>query len=565
MKMGISETYREWIHKNEPSFTEVMIQKELTLSINPKISIIVPTFNTPRRILIDAIVSVICQTYSNWELCIADGASTDKLTIKTIGEYVKKYPEKIKVNYLSENKGIVGNSNEALKMATGDYITFLDHDDTLAKFALFEIVKVIKDFNNPDFIYSDEDKITEDGNIRLEPHLKPGWSPDTLRSYNYICHLSVYKKTLLDKIGFLREGFEGSQDYDLVLRATEQANMIVHISKILYHWRISKNSTAGVQTSKMYAYDSAKKALKEHLDRIGRKGEVKDGMFLSSYKIEYEIENPPLVSIIIPNHNHKSTLETCINSILTKTKYPNYEIVIVENSSTDKDIFEYYNKLETENKNIKVITWNSSNGFNFAAINNYAVDFVNGEYILFLNNDVEIINNDWLDRMVEYIVRKDVGIVGAKLYYPDGAIQHVGVMLGMGPVAGHPYCRLPKETLGYMGRAKLVQNLNCVTGACLITKKSIFKEVGGFDEKFVLAFNDVDFCVKVHEHGYNIVWTPYAELYHYESKTRGYEDTDEKKARFWGEVDIFRAKWLNILQKGDPYFFRKENYVYTKS
>src|SRR4030065_217532 len=493
MKMGISKTYEEWIHKNEPSFTEVMIQKEIALSINPKISIIIPTFNTSRRILVDAIVSVICQTYSNWELCIADGASTDKLTIKTIGEYVKKYPEKIKVNYLSENKGIVGNSNEALKMATGDYITFLD------------------------------------------------------------------------KIGFLREGFEGSQDYDLVLRATEQANMIVHISKILYHWRISKNSTAGVQTSKMYAYDSAKKALKEHLDRIGRKGEVKDGMFLSSYKIEYEIENPPLVSIIIPNHNHKSTLETCINSILTKTKYPNYEIVIVENSSTDKDIFEYYNKLETENKNIKVITWNSSNGFNFAAINNYAVDFVNGEYILFLNNDVEIINNDWLDRMVEYIVRKDVGIVGAKLYYPDGAIQHAGVMLGMGPVAGHPYCRLPKETLGYMGRAKLVQNLNCVTGACLMTKKNIFKEVGGFDEKFVLAFNDVDFCVKVHEHGYNIVWTPYAELYHYESKTRGYEDTDEKKTRFWGEVDIFRAKWLNILQKGDPYFFRKENYVYTKS
>lgn len=558
-----SKTYFDWIQKNEPSFTEVMVQKDVKLPINPKISIIIPTFNTPKKILIDALVSVITQTYSNWEICIADGNSSDRLTIETLKVYSKKYPEdKIKIKFLNENKGIVGNTNEALSLATGDYITFLDHDDTLAKFALFEVVKAIYEFEEPDFIYSDEDKITEVGNSRVEPHLKPGWSPDTLRSYNYICHLSVYKKSLLDKIGFLREGFEGSQDYDLVLRATEQANKIVHIPKILYHWRISKNSTAGDQTSKMYAYDSAKKALSEHLMRIKRPGQVSDGMFLSSYKIEYYLKQSPLVSIIIPNHNQKATLETCINSILTKTIYPNYEIIIVENSSTDKEIFDYYDELK-KIKNIKIIEWESTNGFNFAAINNYVVDYTKGEHLLFLNNDIEVINPDWLNRMVEYIVREDVGIVGAKLYYTDGAIQHAGVMIGMGPVAGHPYCKQPKNSLGYMGRLKIVQNLMCVTGACLLTKKSIFKELGGFDEKFVLAFNDVDYCTNVHEHGYRIVWTPYAELYHYESKTRGYEDTKEKQDRFWREVDIYRDKWVSVLKKGDPYFYRKESYART--
>jgi len=545
------DAYECWILKNEPTLKELEKQREYKFNYQPKISIIVPVFNTPRQFLIEMIESVLGQTYPNWELCIADGGSKEKYIKEILYSYSKK-DKRIKVKYLSENKGIVGNSNEALRLATGDYITFLDHDDVLPPFALFEVVKAINENPDVDVIYSDEDKIDAKGK-RFDPHFKPDWNPDLLRSVNYITHLFVVKRELLDSIGWFREGFDGSQDYDLILRATEKAKKIVHIPKVLYHWRVWGNSVSFSPETKMYAFEAGKKALEDHLKRLGLKGKVEILYpYFGFYKITYEIKQKPLISIIIPNKDNINLLQSCLESIYKKSTYRNFEILIVENNSVEEKTFRFYEEVEKKFQNLKILYYNKP--FNWSAINNYAVNYSHGEVLLFLNNDTEVINGDWLERMLEHLQREEVGIVGAKLYYPDNTIQHAGVVVGLGGVAGHSHKYFPREHSGYYGRLISVQNLSAVTGACMMVKRRVFEEVGGFDEEFPVAFNDIDFCLKVREKGYLIVWTPYAELYHYESKTRGYEDTPEKQERFRREIERFQKKWKHFLEKGDPYY-----------
>ena len=544
-------SYENWIKETEPSQKDLQIQKNTKFTFMPKISIIVPVWNTPKQFLIDMIESILNQTYSNWELCLADGGSSVPY-VKEILETYRTKDNRIKVKYLTENKGITINSKEALTLASGDYIALLDHDDILAPFALFEVVKAINENPDTDFIYSDEDKISEDGKKRFDPHFKPDFALDTLRSYNYICHLSVIKKELWNEVGGFKEGYEGSQDYDLILRCIEKAKNIIHIPKILYHWRVHETSVTQNPLSKLYAYASAKKALQDHLKRIGLKGKVSDGMCLGCYKITYEISNFPKVSIIIPNKDHKRDLEKCITSIISKSTYKHYEIIIVENHSTEKELFEYYDYLAKHHNNISILEYKKP--FNYSAANNFAVKFATGDILLFLNNDIEVINENWLEEMIQYAQRKDVGAVGSKLYYPDDTIQHGGVILGIGGIAGHAHKFFPKDSSGYFDRLMIVQNLSAVTGACLMMRKEIFNYVEGFDEGYTLAFNDVDICLKIRERGYLIVWTPYAELYHYESKTRGYEDTPEKQERFRMEMERFWRKWYKVLEKGDPYY-----------
>ncbi len=545
-------SYAAFIAQNEPCKDILTQQQNSTFDYNPKISIIVPIFNTPKPFLLEMVESVLAQTYSNWELCIADGGSSQSPPhIKPLLSQYQKQDPRIKVIFLTKNQGIVGNSNAAISLATGDFIALLDHDDTLAPFALFEVARAINQNRSADFFYSDEDKISENGKQRSQPHFKPDWSPDTLRSYNYICHLSVFSKKLLDQLGGFRDGFDGSQDYDLILRATEQAQKIVHIPKILYHWRISSTSTAANPGSKMYAYTTAKKALKEHLYRLGLKGQVKDGKFISSYQVNFNIAMPPKISIIIPNKDQRNTLKICLNTLLAKTLYKNYEIIIIENNSQQNRTFKYYKKISKQD-NIRVITWNKP--FNYSAINNFGVKHAQGDIILLLNNDMEIINPDWLERMAEHVVRKEVGAVGAKLYYPDNTIQHAGVILGIGGVAGHSHKHFRRGAYGYMSRLQVIQNLSAVTGACLMIRKEVFNEIGGFDTNLPVSFNDVDLCLKIRERGYLIVWSPYVELYHHESKTRGYEDSPEKQIRFKGEIDYIQAKWQHLDQ--DPYYNR---------
>ncbi len=497
------------------------------------------------------IESVRAQTYPYWELCIAEGGSKSPQVRSILRSYLEQ-ETRIKVIFLEENLGIAGNTNAALKLARGEFVAFLDHDDLLAPFALFEVVKLLNEDPEIDFIYSDEDKITPDGE-RHSPFFKPDFSPDLLRSVNYICHLVVIRKRILEEIGGLRSEFEGAQDYDLVLRVTEKTSRIRHIPKILYHWREHPLSTAQRPQSKKYAYESGRKALEEHLKRIGRRGQVYPIQNLpGTYRVKYDLHRKPLVSILIPNKDNLILLKTCIESIVQKSTYRNFEVIIIENNSTSEEIFDYYKKLTQSYPFVKVETWEGN--FNWSAINNWGVARSRGDVLLFLNNDTEVINPDWLESMLEHLQWKEVGVVGAKLYYPDNTIQHAGVIVGLSGVAGHSHKYYPRDHPGYFGRLLCIQNLSAVTGACMMVKRRVFEEVGGFEERLPVAFNDVDFCLKVRQRGYLIVWTPFAELYHHESKTRGAEDTPSKQARFLREIEYFRRKWKDFLDRGDPYY-----------
>ena len=436
-------------------------------------------------------------------------------------------------------------------MSTGEYIVFCDHDDLLAPNALYEIIKALNENKKTDFIYSDEDIL--DGNVRKNPHFKPDFSIDLLRSYNYICHLVTVKRELLNKVGMLRKEYDGAQDYDFVLRATNKAENIVHISKVLYHWRSHSNSTAGSSESKTYVFEAGKKAIEYNLKENGISGTV--SMLEDEpgrYRINYEIIGNPKVSIIIPNKDAKSDLKNCIDSIL-KSTYNNYEIIIVENNSTKEETFKYYEKLQKEYSNIFVKEMKIDE-FNYSKINNYGEKFAKGDYILLLNNDTKVIANDWIENMLGICQREDVGIVGAKLLYPDNTTQHVGVVVGIGGVAGHVNTNLRENEPGYFSRATVINNFSAVTAACLMVKRNLYEEVGGLTEEFKVAFNDIDFCLKVREKGYLVVLNPFAKLTHYESKTRGMEDTKEKIKRFESEMDLFKFKWKNILENGDPYY-----------
>lgn len=521
-------------------------QKSYKFDNEPLISIVVPAYKTPLNLLDKMILSVMEQSYSKWELCIADGSESPD-----VANHIRKVysdEKRIKVKTIATNKGISGNSNEALAMASGEYISLLDHDDVLTKDALYEVVKVINTVSDVDFIYSDEDKTDIDGLSFFEPAFKPDFAPDFLRTNNYICHFTTIKKSLLEKVGnyFISE-YDGAQDYDLFLRCTEQATSIVHIPKVLYHWRVHKGSTAANTSSKPYTHIAGKKALEAHLQRINRRGLVSEctsGSYDNTFKINYELINRPLVSIIIPNYNHKDDLQKCITSIF-KSSYTNYEILIVENNSTDQALFDYYDDLKTKDC-VKVLYWKHE--FNYAAINNWAAQQAKGEVFVFMNNDIEIINSDWIEEMLSFTQFSEVGAVGAKLYYPDNTIQHGGIIVGVEGVAGHSFRFADKYSEGYMKRLVTVQNLSAVTAALMMIQKSTFDKLKGFDERFKVAFNDVDLCMRLRENSYSIIYTPYATAYHFESKSRGYEDTPEKIQRFNTEINLFHTIWEGIFK-----------------
>lgn len=541
--------YQMWIENNEPTKEEIEEQRNKKFKLNPKISIIIPMYNTPLNFFKELVDSLIDQTYTNWELCLADGSPEKNQKL----EKIYKKDERIKYKFIGENKGIAGNTNEALSLVTGDFVALLDHDDLLPIFSLYEIVKCINKNPDVEFIYTDEDKFEKLGGKRYDPYFKSDFAPDTLRANNFICHFSVFKKELMDKLGGFRSKYDGAQDYDILLRMSEETNNIIHIPKILYHWRVHSLSTAkSGGTAKPYAYEAGIKAIQDHIDRIGLKGTVESGNTLGTYKVNYEIQGNPKVSIVIPNKDYVKTLKVCINSIKKLTTYENYEIIIVENNSEENETFEYYKKIDGKDK-IKVVYFPEKE-FNYSKIINFGVKNSTGDYIVQLNNDTELLTPNWLQEMLGFAQRDDVGAVGAELFYPDNTIQHAGIIIGIGGVAGHVFKNLPKGIHGYFSKDAMIQNLSAVTAACIMTPKSIYDEVGYMDEKFKVAFNDVDFCLKIRQTGKLIVYNPYVQFTHYESKSRGFEDTPEKKKRFQSEVDRFHDKWQSVLDKGDPYY-----------
>lgn len=540
--------YEQWYENHKALPEELEKQKNEKWKRKPLISIVVPVYNTPQVFLRQMIESVQNQSYSEWELCIGNASPENKEMKKILEEYKKD--ARIKEVEIPENKGISQNTNRAMEIASGELIGLLDHDDLLAPNALYEIAKAVNEHPDAEVIYTDEDKVTTDLKEHFQPHLKPDFNLDLLRSNNYICHFFVASRDLIKRVGGFRPEFNGAQDYDLILRCTEQAKQIVHIPKILYHWRVHKASTADNPASKMYAFDAGKRAIEEHLVRCRTKGTVQHTKDLGFYRVKYEICGEPLVSIIIPNKDQSEALKKCLDSIREKTSYRNYEIIIVENNSEEPETFAFYKKIAGEK--IKVVTWEGE--FNYSAINNFGVRHARGDYLLLLNNDVEIINGDWLTEMLSHCQRKEVGIVGAKLYYPDNTIQHAGIIIGIGGVAGSVFVGLPRAFSGYLHKASIQLDLSAVTAACMLVKRSVFEQVGGLEEKLKVAFNDVDFCLRVREKGYLVVYDPYAELYHYESKTRGAEDTKEKIRRFQTEIEYMRSHWIRLLKKGDPYY-----------
>ncbi len=542
--------YGGWIRYNELKDADLKNQMKKNFEISPKISIVVPMYKTKEKFLKEIIECVINQTYANWELCLADGSPEKN---EVYEKYILK-DERIKYKFLNENLGISGNSNKAIEMATGDYIALLDHDDLLAEYALFEVVKCINKYPDAEFIYSDEDKIDENGN-RYDAYFKPDFAPDTLRCQNYICHFSIFKKELMKKLNGFKTNYDGAQDYDIFLRMSEivEPKNIKHISRILYHWRVHNESTAKLDSNaKNYAFEAGKKAIEDHLKRVGLKGKVSNGCIDGIYRIDYEITGNPKVSIIIPNKDGKETLKVCVDSILEKSTYKNYEIVIVENNSETEEIFEYYKELE-KNKKIRIVKY-PNKGFNYSAIINCGVKNSEGEFVVQLNNDTEILTTNWLELLIGFAQREDVGAVGAKLYYPDETIQHAGIIVGIGGIAGNRFKSIPKSGHAYFAKESMIENLSAVTGACLFSRKSIYEEVGFMNEKLAVAFNDVDFCLKIREKGYLIVYNPFVEFIHYESKSRGQEDTPEKIKRFQGEINTFEKRWQNFLDEGDPYY-----------
>lgn len=544
--------YGPWYEQYRPTEKELEKQRNTRFSHNTKISIVVPAYRTPELFLRQMIESVQNQTYENWELCIANASPEDVQMEKVLKEY-QLIDKRILVKDLSENAGIAQNTNAALEMATGDFVALLDHDDLLAPNALYEVAKALEKNPKIDVIYTDEDKVNTDLTEHFQPHLKPDFNLDLLRSNNYICHFFLARRSIVEKAGGFREEYNGAQDYDFIFRCTDDAGVVYHIPEILYHWRTHQASTADNPASKMYAFEAGKKAIEAHLEKKGQKGEVSLKKDLGFYRVKYPVQGNPLVSIIIPNKDQKDTLEKCINSVLNKTAYKNYEIVIVENNSTTDEIFAYYKELEKKD-NIRIVTWKSESGFNYSAINNFGVTHAKGDYLLFLNNDVEVLDDTWMEEMLGNCQRPEVGITGVKLLYPDGTIQHAGTVIGIGGVAGHMFVDMPGSRSGYMHKASLQLNYSAVTAACMMMKRSVFEKIGGFEEKLAVAFNDVDLCLRTVEAGYLIVYNPYVVLYHYESKSRGQENSEEKIRRFQGEIEFMRTRWEALLKEGDPYY-----------
>lgn len=539
--------YKEWYENHRPSEQELERERKQVFEYSPKISILVPVYNTPEVFLKQMIQSVRKQTYTNWELCIAN-ANPSNQEVSSILNVAGKKDNRIKVVDVPENEGIAQNTNRALEIATGEFVGLLDHDDLLEENTLYEIVSCLNKDRKTDVLYTDEDKMTTDLDEYFSPNFKPDFNLDMLRANNYICHFFVAKKALIESVGKFRAEYNGAQDYDLILRCTEQAERISHVAKILYHWRVHKESTADNPLSKMYAYEAGKKAIEDHLRRCHTKGEVLQTENLGFYRVKYPVTGNPLVSILIPNKDQAETLDKCLKSIEKLTDYENYEIIIIENNSTEEKTFEYYEQIC--NDKIRVVYWEKE--FNYSAINNFGAKQAKGDYLLLLNNDMEVISRDWLKELLSTCQRKEVGAVGARLYYPDDTVQHAGIIIGIGGVAGSVFVGMKRGYTGYMHRAAIQQDLSAVTAACMMMKRSVFEEVGGLEEELKVAFNDVDLCLRIREKGHLIVYDPYVELYHYESKTRGAEDTKEKVRRFQGEIEYMRSHWIGILKNGDP-------------
>ena len=533
----------------DPQITEKIRTKMKNFENQPLISVIMPVYNVEVQWLQSAIDSLRQQWYGNWELCIADDASTEEETVS----FLKHLNDpRIKCVFLAENLHISGASNEALKLAKGDYIALMDNDDELTPHALYEVVRAIND-TGAEFIYSDEDKIESDGQL-TDPHFKPDYAPDMFLSQNYISHLSVIKKSLVEEVSGWTVGLEGSQDYDLYLKVFELTDKIVHIPKVLYHWRKVAGSTAAEYGDKSYAWEAGRKALVNAMHRRGLDAEVFKGKYPGTYRVKYTLISEPLVSIVIPFKDKPELLEMCINSILDRSTYQNFEIIGMSNNSEEKETFEMMKALKLKDTRVSFYEYNKP--FNYSAINNFAVEhYTQGEHIVLLNNDIEIISPEWIESMLEFSQREDVGAVGAKLYYPNDTIQHAGISLGVLALAGHNFRHLKKGVPGYMGRESVIQNISAVTAACLMVKTALYRTLNGLNENDLkIAFNDVDFCLRIREKNYLNVYTPYATAYHHESLSRGLEDTTEKQKRFNSEVKYMLKRHQKMIKQGDPYY-----------
>ncbi|MCD7955384.1 MAG: glycosyltransferase family 2 protein [Lachnospiraceae bacterium] len=599
--------YGPWYEQHKAGEQELTRQRSQKWAHPVRISIAVPLYRTPLPYLEQMVDSVKQQTYPYWELCLANGSPEDEALREAVAAYAAQ-DERIRILNLPENRGIAGNTNAAVEMATGEYVGLLDHDDLLAPDALYEVASAIRNWekraeifpsvklttggqepspknvlqegetweedaskaktgrenpweqgtgscqsndSRPELLYTDEDKVEADLSRHFQPNLKPDFNPDLLRSNNYICHFLVFSRILYDRVGGFDDSYEGAQDHDFILRCSEEADGICHIPRILYHWRVSSASTADNPLSKEYAYESGVRAIEAHLKRCGLSGVVARKKDFGCYRINYQVSGEPLVSVVIPNKDERETLKKCLTSIFEKTIWKNYEIIIVENNSKSQEIFDYYQEIDGRN-GVHVVYWDRE--FNYSAINNFGIRHAKGDYILCLNNDMEVISPDWMTRMLGHCQRKDTGVVGARLYYPDGSIQHAGIIIGIGGIAGSVFVGMKSGHTGYMHREALQQDLSAVTAACMMIKREAYDAAGGFEERLGVAFNDVDFCLKVREAGYLVVYDPYAELYHYESKTRGPEDTEEKARRFQSEIEYMRTRWIRILKEGDPYY-----------
>lgn len=538
-----------------PSAAERKKEETTVFSKDVTFSILVPLYNTPEHFLREMIESVTAQTYGKWELCLADGSDDAHAFVGRICQEYRQKDSRIKYQKLAKNEGISGNTNECYKMATGNYIALFDHDDLLHPCVLFAYMQAICE-KDADYIYCDEATFKGNSiNHMITLHFKPDFAPDNLLANNYICHFSVFSRELLESGELFRSQFDGSQDHDMILRLTAKAKHIVHVPRILYYWRSHKGSVASSIDAKTYAIDAAKGAVADHLTKLGyRNFEIESTRaFATIFRIKYELTSRPLVSIIIPNKDHVDDLSRCVESIINLSTYDNYEIVIVENNSETAEIRTYYEEI-SRHPRVQVVEYKGD--FNYSKINNFGVQYAKGEYLLLLNNDTEVINPDWMEELLMYAMRKDVGVVGAKLYYPDKTIQHAGIVIGLGAhrTAGHTHYRIPEANVGYMGRLCYAQDVTAVTGACMMVSKALYEELGGLDESFTVALNDVDFCLRVREKGLLNIFTPFAELYHYESKSRGSDKKDERALRYQQESDRFRVKWADALAKGDPYY-----------
>ena len=533
--------YREWVKKHE---TDIWNPSQVRDAIHlfayaPKISIVMPVFNTQREHLQKAVESVRDQYYENWELCICDDSSRAG-HIRPMLEAWSRADQRIKVVFSDNNGGISAASNQAMGLVSGEFVGFLDHDDELSPAALYEVVKLLQVHPEADVIYSDEDKL-EKNDRRSDPFFKPDWSPEYLYSLNYVCHFGVYRKQHVEAVGGLRTEFDGSQDYDLLLRVVERTQNIFHIPEVLYHWRKSLGSTALAGQAKAYSTDAGQRAIAEHLRRSGVAATVVSSEAPNRYRVRAAITDDPLVSIIIPTRDAVEVLERCIRSIETRTDYPNYEIVIIDNGSSEAETLKFFSKLRH-----RVIRMDEP--FNYSRLNNFGVQHAKGDFLLLLNNDTEVISPGWMRAMLELCHLPEVGVAGAKLYYPDRSIQHAGVVLGIKGVAGHSHKYFPARNRGYFDSLTCIRNYSAVTAACMLVRRDAFEAVGGFDEELRVAFNDVDFCIRVREKGYRIAWTPYAELYHHESATRGF-DLDPR------EIELMKRRWKETLVN-DPYYNR---------